>query len=174
MRLNINLKISKRAAIITATVLTLAATATIFYLSQWSHNPLPPEVKRQLGYRVLYPSKTSRIDPASYDYQTDKKTLTFSVNMENQRVVFTEQPAPDNLGQDGQVYYPALGIHPYAQFKTKLGTVALTKFWQSGSLKPVGQSGILASNGTVLIAHSEESLTNAEWKDLFDSLVISK
>jgi hypothetical protein len=41
-------------------------------------------------------------------------------------------------------------------------------------LKPVGQSAVLASNNTFLIAHSEKNLTNAQWKDLFESLKTSK
>jgi hypothetical protein len=65
-------------------------------------------------------------------------------------------------------------IHPYAQFKSNLGQVALTKFWQSGNLKPEGQSAVLASNGTFLIAHSERNLTNTQWKGLFESLKITR
>jgi hypothetical protein len=67
-----------------------------------------------------------------------------------------------------------LGIHPYAQFKSNLGQVALTKFWQSGNLKPVGQSAVLAGSGTFLIAHSEKNLANNQWKELFNSIKITK
>lgn len=89
-------------------------------------------------------------------------------------LVVSQQPAPESLGLNDQPYYPAIGIHPYAQFKTSLGTVALTKFWQSATLTPTGQSAILASQGTMLVAHSENSLTNQQWKSLFDSLKITK
>jgi hypothetical protein len=58
-----------------------------------------------------------------------------------------------------------LGIHPYAQFKTKLGQVALTNSGNPEILKPVGQSAVLASGGTFLIAHSEKNLTNNQWKN---------
>jgi uncharacterized protein YxeA len=174
MRLRINLNISKKVVIVALVILIVATVGSILYLKQSNKNPLPPSIKSHVGYKIIYPSKTGQIDSNSYSYLTDKKTLTFSVNKDGKKIVFTEQPAPEALGSDTQAYYPALGIHPYAQFKTSLGQVALTKFWQSGTLKPIGQSAILASNGTFVIAHSEKNLTNAEWKDLFESLKITR
>lgn len=136
-------------------------------------NPLPSDIKRQVSYGVVYPGKTSEIDAGSYAYRSDASSLTFKVNKFDTKIVFTEQPAPASLGGN-QPYYPALGVHPYAQFNTKLGPVALVKFWQSGSLKPIGQTGFLSANGTLLIAHSDKQLANDQWKQLFDSLKISK
>jgi hypothetical protein len=170
MQLSVRLHISKKAVLITLLALVLASAGTALYLLQDNTNPLPQSVKSQIGYKAIYPSKVSQIDPNSYAYQADGKTLSFIVTTNNAHVTFTEQPAPNTLGSDGQPYYPALGLHPYAQFKTKLGPVALAKFWKAGSLKPVGESAILATGGTLLIAHSDKDLTNAQWKTLFDSL----
>ncbi|HSX45803.1 MAG TPA: hypothetical protein VLG27_02230 [Candidatus Saccharimonadia bacterium] len=155
-------------------IILLIGAGGAFYITHSYKNPLPANIKSQVSYKAIYPSKTKQIDPASYDYRPDQKTLTFIANVAGNNIVFTEQPAPESLGSAGQIYYPALGIHPYAQFATKLGPVALARFWQSGSLKPAGQSGILASGGTFLTAHSDKNLTNTEWKDLFDSLKITK
>ncbi|HEX4774700.1 MAG TPA: hypothetical protein VH234_04235 [Candidatus Saccharimonadales bacterium] len=173
--MRVEIKLSKKwvsAALIL--IVTIGATASILYVKAAPKNPLPSNIKTQLAYQAIYPSKTSQIDSTSYNYQVDRKTLSFNVKAYNNQIVFTEEPAPDNLGSDGQIYYPAIGIHPYAQFQTKLGPVALAKFWQSSSLTPIGQSGILASQGTLLIAHSDNNLTNAEWKTLFDSLKITR
>jgi hypothetical protein len=174
MRLNLSLNVTRKVAVISVAAAVVAAAGAIVLVKLDSKSPVPTSIARQLSYKTIYPAKVSQIDPASYNYQADQKTLSFTVAADNTKVAFTEQAAPDSLGTDGQAYYPALGLHPYAQFKTKLGPVALAKFWQSGSLKPVGESAILASGGTFLIAHSEKSLTNAEWKNLFDSLKISK
>jgi hypothetical protein len=146
-----------------------------FLLFAWHgpNNPLPSEIKDQVSYKVIYPG-TGKINKASYKYQSVDNTLVFNVNDGDNQVVFTQQPAPSNLGSDGQVYYPALGLHPYAQFKSSLGQVALAKFWQSGTLKPIGQSAVLASKGTLLIAHSEKDMSNSQWKAMFDSLKITK
>jgi hypothetical protein len=171
--MHLNIRIPKKALTLLL-VLTIAVSVGVYYSKQYNKNPLPENIRGVVSYKVVYPSNTKQIDSKSFNYQTDKKTLSFKVNTGASNVVFTEQQAPNALGSDTQAYYPALGIHPYAQFKTKLGQVALTKFWQSGNLKPVGQSAVLASNGTFLIAHTEKNLTNDQWKNLFQSLKITK
>jgi uncharacterized protein YxeA len=175
MHLKINLHISRKIAAIVLAVLILAVVGAIFYIKQSNKNPLPPDIKQHVSFKVIYPSSSkAQIDKNSFVYQAKQKVLTFNVDFANVKVAYSEQVAPDSLGSDTQAYYPALGIHPYAQFKSDLGQVALTKFWQSGNLKPAGQSAVLASNGTFLIAHSEKNLTNSQWKDLFKSVKITK
>jgi hypothetical protein len=171
--MHLKIRIPKKALVLLLVLIT-AVLGGVYYSKQTNKNPLPENIRGVVSYKVIYPSNAKQIDPKSFNYQTDKKTLSFKVNTVASNVVFTEQKAPDALGSDTQAYYPALGIHPYAQFKTKLGQVALTKFWQSGNLKPVGQSAVLASNGTFLIAHTEKNLTNDQWKNLFHSLKITK
>jgi hypothetical protein len=175
MHLKISLHISKKAMLITLGILILAGAGMAFYITKSSKNPLPSDIKQHVSFKIIYPtSNSAKVDTSSFVYQAKQKVLTFNVDFANTKVAYSEQAAPDALGSDTQAYYPALGIHPYAQFKTNLGQVALTKFWQSENLKPVGQSAVLASRGTFLIAHSGRNLTNAEWKDLFQSLKITK
>jgi uncharacterized protein YxeA len=171
--MHLNIRIPKKALVLLL-VLIVAVLGSVYYSKQNNKNPLPENIRGVISYKIIYPSSTKQIDSKSFNYQTDKKTLSFKVNTGASNVVFAEQQAPEALGSDTQAYYPALGIHPYAQFKTKLGQVALTKFWQSGNLKPVGQSAVLASNGTLLIAHAEKDLTNSQWKNLFQSLKTTK
>ncbi|MBX4197196.1 hypothetical protein KW801_01410 [Candidatus Saccharibacteria bacterium] len=145
------------------------------YIKDQNANPLPDSLKNQISYKVVYPtSKTGTVDKDSYQYQVDQKTLTYSFNSAETKIVFIEQPAPASLGTGNQVYFPAIGVHPYAQFQSKLGPVALTKFYQSGSLKSAGQSAILVAEGTMVIAHPNQDLTNTQWKVLFDGLKIAK
>jgi hypothetical protein len=175
MRLKLSLHISKKTVILALAILVLAGSGIVFYVNQNKKTPLPSDLKDHVKFKAIYPmSKNSQVDTKSFVYQSKNKILSFDVHFASTKIVFTEQQAPESLGSDTQAYYPALGIHPYAQFKTSLGQVALTKFWQSGNLKPVGQSAVLASNNTFLIAHSEKNLTNAQWKDLFESLKTSK
>jgi hypothetical protein len=163
----------KPVFLIIPAVLVMAVLGAFLVPKLTKSSPIPADIAKQVSYRVIYPSKTHQIAPASFDYEPDQKTLSFIVNHNHKNVVFTEQPAPDTLAANGQVYYPALGLHPYAQFQTNLGPVALAKFWKSGSLDPVGQSGVLATNGVLLVAHTDKNMTNTEWKDLFNSLQLS-
>jgi hypothetical protein len=174
MRLRLSLNIGKKSVFIFCSLFILAGAGAYLFINQANKNPLPENVKTQVSYKVLYPSKTGTIDSSSVNYNAANKVLIFNAKEHGTNIVFAQQQAPDAVGSGTDAYYPALGIHPYAQFTTSLGRVALTKFWQSGSLKPVGQSGVLATNGTFLIAHSEKNLTNAEWKDIFESLKITK
>ena len=174
MRLNFSFNLIKKSILIALAVL-LGVTGVLVAASQLgSENPLPDNIRRQLDYKAIYPAETSQIDKGSYQYRADKKTLSFRITTNGKEVIFTEQSTPDELGRDEQAYYQALSLRPYAQFRTELGNVALVRFWQSGNLEPAGQSAVLAAGGTLLVASSQKGLTNAEWKDLFDSLKISR
>jgi hypothetical protein len=171
MHLKFNFRISKKNLAAVLVVLSLVGIG--IYTNQNSKTPVPDNIKNQASFKVIYPSShVAQIDTSSFLYQEKEKALSFSANFAGTKIVFTEQNAPESLGSDTQAYYPALGIHPYAQFKTKLGQVALTKFWQSATLKPQGQSAVLASSNTFLIAHASKDLTNQQWKELFETVKI--
>jgi hypothetical protein len=175
MHLKINLHVTKKAMLIALSIVVLIGAGTVFYIKQSSKTPLPSDIKEHVTFKVIYPSShAARIDKNSFVYQSKQKVLTFNVSFASKKVAYSEQEVPQALGADTQAYYPVLGIHPYAQFKSSLGQVALTKFWQSSTLKPEGQSAVLASKGTFLIAHSEKNLTNSQWKELFQSVKITK
>lgn len=174
MHVSINLRITKRtlAGFLLVVILCLAGA---FFFTKNLDDPLPASIKKQASFKIVYPSKSvATISRSSYNYQQQQQVLAFSTVYQGANVAFSEQPAPSSLGTGSQVYYPALGIHPYAQFKTNLGPVALTKFWQSGNLQPEGQAAVLVSGGTLTIAHTDKSLTNQQWKDLFDNLKIAR
>jgi hypothetical protein len=156
-------------------MLILIITGGIFFIGHSTKSPLPKDINDQVNFKVIYPSShAAQIQPSSYNYHQQQKVLNFKVNYAGSPIVFSQQPAPRNIGLDTQSYLPALGIHPYAQFDTALGQVALTKFYQSGNLKLFSQSAVLVSQDTLLIATSSKSLTNEQWKSLFDSLKITK
>lgn len=174
MRLNLSVNFSKKALLVSFLAIAVVVVSLLAYKHFSNNNPLPAEINAKLSYKAIFPSDSNLVDTSSFKYDPDHKTLSFKVYLNDKTIVFTEQPTPDELASDTNTYYPALGIHPYAQFETNLGTVALTKFWQSGNLEPAGQSAILASGGTFVIANSQNNLTNAEWKQLFDSLKIAQ
>lgn len=168
-------KLVKIGALVVGAVVLSGAIGFGIYLIKGKRNPLPASIKARVNFQVAYPAvHQAPIDASTYQYQSDQHVLSFKANFAGANLVFSEQPAPKNLGSDTEAYYPALGIHPYAQFKTSLGLVALTKFWESGTLLPTGQSAILASHDTMILAHSDHDLTNQQWKSLFESLKITK
>lgn len=165
----------KKVLIGVCLVALFLVSAELLFFKFHLSNPLPDDIKQQITYKAVYPSaKTGSLNQPGYQYQAGQKTLTFTVHSAEADLAFTEQPAPSNLGSGNQIYFPAIGLHPYAQFQSKLGPVALAKFYQSGDLKPTGQSAVLVSQGTLVIIHSGKDLTNEQWKNLANSLNIGK
>lgn len=168
-------KLSKKTATISVLVIGIILGGFLFYIKQSLANPLPDNIKQSISYKVIYPSsKTATVKQNSYQYQSKDRVLSYKAEAFGVNIVFTQQPLPDNISTGDQAYYPALGIHPYAQFKSKLGSVALTKFWESSNLEPKGQSAVMAAENVLLIAHPDRALSNDQWKQLFDSLKITK
>lgn len=169
------LKLSKKS-VITGVLLLLVLLSTFFYLAKQSYsNPLPEEIKKSLDRKAIYPSsKTAQISYDSYQFDQANKVLSFKAEAYGANIVFSQQPAPDSLSSGDQVYYPALGIRPYAQFQSKLGPVALTRFWKSNNLEPSGQTAVMAVEGILLLAHPDKDLSNDQWKQLFDALKITR
>lgn len=160
-------------ALVAALVVLGVATGVLFYLNNAS-NPLPSDIKNQLSYKAVYPPSGLGTIIDSYQYNQNDRVLTFSLRKFDTKIVFVEQKAPESLGANGQVYFPAIGIHPYAQFQSKIGPAALTKFYKSGNLEQFSQSGVLYSEGTLVWVGSQKNLTNDQWKTLFDGLKVSK
>lgn len=168
-------ELSKKPVIAGILIVAVIVGGLLFFIKQSLANPLPDNIKQSISYKAVYPSsKTATIKDNSYQYQSKDKVLSYKAQAFGTDIVFTQQPLPDNISTGEQVYYPALGIHPYAQFKSKLGTVALTKFWQSSNLEPKGQSAVMAAENVLLIAHPDKALSNDQWKQLFDSLKMTK
>lgn len=156
-------------------LMVACAAAAVIFLSQFSGSvPIPSDIKKQVKYKIIYPPADTITDKGSIEYKAEDDTLTFNAKTAGANVVIVEQPAPDSLSANGQVYFPALNVHPYAQFQSSVGPVALTKFWQVGSLDPGGQTAILAAEGTMVLAKPDKDLTNAEWKDFFNSFKVSR
>ncbi len=174
MRLSLEIKFTKKLMVVLTVIFILIATALALYIKISRADPLPASIKQQIIFKVAYPTGIATVGQSDYKYHPDQKLLSYTIHYAGESITFQEQPAPASLGAGSQVYYPALGIHPYAQFSAPLGPVALTKFYQSGSLKPFGQSAVLATHGTLVIANTTGSLTNEQWKNLFESMKITK
>ena len=175
MQINIRVKITENFALVMAMVIIVVTPGIVFLVLKNRQNPIPTTIRQQASYKLLYPATHEAILPAeSFKYQTDSNVLSYTAQYAGTNIAFSEQPTPDDLGSDTQDYYTKLNIHPYAQFKTNQGQVALAKFWQSGNLKPFGQSAFMVSDGTMLTAHSDKELTNQQWKSLFETIKIAR
>lgn len=154
----------------------LATTLIALYLVFHNGSSLPPDVRSQLDFKSVY-APNSIVEPDSFKYTAQGKTLTFNVSYQGTKLSFSEQPAPSNLANDTGGYFQSLGLHPVAQFISKIGSVAVVNFYTPKTYEPGGQAAVLVTSGTLVIATTvdkQQKLTNDQWKKLFDSLKISR
>lgn len=143
-----------------------------------AHKPrvVPPEVRPKISYRVLYPdTKKYQINPTSWKVVDNDKnpTLSFEVNLNGNKVVFTEQKAPLAYVSDQAAYQRFVGtLRPQANFDTPNGNVSIVNFITAGDYKPAGKSAVLLSNKTLIIAHPDQPLDDTAWYDLMQSLKV--
>jgi uncharacterized protein YxeA len=94
--MHLNIRIPKKVLVLLL-VLIVAVLGGVYYSRQTDKNPLPDNIRGVVSYKVIYPSSTKQIDSKSFNYQTDKKTLSFKVNTGTGNVVFTNKPRQMHL-----------------------------------------------------------------------------
>ncbi len=156
-----------------------AAALVLYILAASSGSPIPKTVSQQANFKTVYPSDDKIVQggKSGYQFQSEQKAIVFKVNYQGAMMSVTEQTAPPNLASDTGVYFSALGLHPVAQFDSKLGPVAILNFYKNKTLEPAGQSGLLVANKTMVIANpidAKTRLSNEQWKNFFDSLKQAK
>jgi hypothetical protein len=134
-------------------------------------NPLPSDIKKQLGVPVIYPktTKNTQVIPNSLKYQSSQRTLTFTVNDEGNNVIITEQPMLSSSTSPTLAYYQSIGLNPVTEIQTKIGLAVLVNFYTTGNYDSVGQNAVLASDGTLLVAHPSKNISAEDWKTFLNN-----
>lgn len=154
-----------------------AALAVILAIHFWPGPPslVPPYVRTQASlahFSIIYPSDFS-IDASSWKYLPDQKSVQFKATKNGTGVVFTEEATPLAYQNDVASYNRFIGsLRPRANFDVPLGTVSISNFVTQGDYQVVGETGILNTNGTLLLAHPDKNVSDDDWRALFESLKI--
>jgi hypothetical protein len=137
------------------------------------HSPVPPNIKKEANFSIIYPDGYT-IQPTSWKYSGSSGSLAFSAQEDNATVAFTEQQVPLAFQNDVAAYNRFIGgLKPLAIFTAPLGTVSLVEFVTSGDFTPEGETGILNADGTFLLMHPNQQLTEDQWRSLSNSLRLS-
>ena len=176
MNISFLAKNSEKIRLLAILILVLAGLGLLIYNRASSDNPVPTDIKKQLSFRTIYPqSPEIKVDTSSFNYQTDQKTLTFTVEYKGNDIVLTERQAPNGLTEAQN--YQSIGVHPYSQIQTRLGLVALTRAYiVEKTYEKQGQLAVLAAKGTLLIATrtGDKELSDNDWLNLFNSMKVYK
>ncbi len=134
-------------------------------------SPVPSAIREQAKFSIMYPAGYTYLNDWAY---TDKdNSVQFTVKKDDYKVVFTEEKTPLEYQNDVAAYNRFIGsLRPRANFDVSLGTVSISNFVTAGDYQVVGETGILNSQGTFLLAHPDTHLTDDQWRALFESLKV--
>ncbi|GAC1502183.1 MAG: hypothetical protein NVS1B10_06860 [Candidatus Saccharimonadales bacterium] len=163
-----------RFSIYVFTILLIGLLSIHWLISKRQASAVPMDVKKQAGFSILYP-KNYTIDLNSWHYSKKENALTFAVNKDKSKLLFTEQKTPLAFQDDQAAYERFVGsLKPFANFKTNIGTVSLTRFISAGDFQQQGQTALLNSKGTFVLVHPSGDLDDQAWRDLFSSIAVEK
>lgn len=155
-------------------VLVIVGLAVISGLGIWRSGQrpaLPSAVAEQLSFGVYFPTtKTTiaRVDKHTISYQASSGLLGYTATLTDGTTVSVNQQAtPESFVDIPQAYEKLVSsLQPYSSFDSINGKVSLThpKELQGG------QSAVMNAKGTLLFARPSKSLTNDQWRQLFNGL----
>ena len=135
-------------------------------------SPVPKAIKIQANFAIIYPRGYS-IDTASWKYLSAEQSIQFTAQKDNYKIVFTEEKTPLEYQDDVAAYNRFIGsLRPRANFNVSLGGVAISNFVTAGDYQVVGETGILNAKGTLVLAHPDTQISDAQWRSLFEALTV--
>jgi hypothetical protein len=133
-----------------------------------SQPAIPTSISKQASFPIFYPTKTTTLQPvrSTINYSKTNNGLSYTVLVNNKKIVVSEQATPDAFSQNGVYDYKLQQANQYDEFSTLAGQIDLTKPKELN-----GQTlAWLNGKGTLTLAHAYQTLTEAQWKLLFNNL----
>jgi hypothetical protein len=160
----------KKLAISAVIVLVIisAAFAVGYYL--WPKPILPSSVTKQVNFTVFVPNeKVTVVNKNSAKYDEKLKLLSYDIVANNIKIVISLQPTPESFTEIPEAYDRVVAsMNEYAKFENNLGVVRLTRPTDLDGK----QVAVLNAKGTLAFIKPESDLTDDEWKDFFNNLVV--
>jgi hypothetical protein len=133
-------------------------------------NPIPGPIRKQLTTTLLVPNGSAVVDRLSATYNSKEKLLIYSVAFAGTKLVVSEQPTPESFVDVPQVYLKVLeGLNNYQSFDVNVGTVHLT---QPKELQGK-QAAILNTKGTLMFVKPAKNLTDDQWRQYFNHILVA-
>lgn len=135
-------------------------------------SPVPLNIRTQAMFSIIYPSGYN-IEGKSWKYNGSQKSVEFVAQKDNYSVTFTEEKTPLEYQNDLAAYNRFIGsLRPRANFDVPFGAVSISNFVTAGDYQVVGETGILNTKGTLILAHPNMQITDDQWRGLFESLKV--
>jgi hypothetical protein len=129
---------------------------------------IPQSVISEAPFAIFYPKPGGHImlQKDSYKYSPSTKQLSFVATYEGHRVVYGEQPTPDQFN-DIPEYYPKLieKLNGYGTVENMLGKFNLTR-----PTEVKHQVAVAYIQGTLMFIQSDDDLSNDQWRRLLATM----
>lgn len=156
------------AAVLLALLIVVVSSLLLFY----DKDPIiPAEIKKHITFQVYIPEKSNLIQTESIKYDETQGILSFTAYRGNNKLYFTQQSTPDPIKDIPQYYAALLGkLNEYSEFKSNIGTVTLTKPKELNG----NQTAVINAHDTLMFIRPEANITDNEWKEFINSLIVYK
>lgn len=161
-------KITSKKLLIALGLGILLAAGGFFYW-QRTTTGIPNKIVKQANFTLYYPEDGAdwRVDRKSLTYSEETRVLSMRLQGPNQAVTINQQATPAAFTDIANYYAKLLDkLHQYSEFQTGIGRVTLTR---PEELKG-GQSAVVSVRDTLMFANPERDMSDAEWRQFFDSL----
>ena len=169
---------SRRRLLLFVIIISIVLTTILFgvlnYANLDNSRVIPSAIKRKISYQVYVPSKQAtewKISSESIKYDDKQGLLSMTIISSNNKLFVAEQNTPAQFTDIPQ-YYPALlsKLSQYSVIQTNLGEVTLTHPKELNG----DQTAVLNSHGCLLFVRPQNNLTDAQWLQFFNTLVIAQ
>lgn len=164
-------QISKKKGVIAlALVALLAGMAAAWALTRPA---ISREIQKKADFTIFYPESGAdwHADRKSIAYNDETKVLSIKLTNGTRSIGLNQQASPAAFTDIPQQFPRMLDkLHQYTEVDTGIGRVTLTR---PEELKG-GQSAVANLRGTLMFANPDKDMSEPEWRELFDSLVVYK
>ena len=146
----------------------LLAGGTTYALHR-STSVIPSDITREATFRIWVPVEGAEgiaVNRDSVQFDHGNGSLTYVVAIDGENVTVSEQAAPETFSQPGVYDFKLQQAREFQTIHTRMGEVALTK--------PAELAGhvvaMIWAGDALLFANPHATLSDAQWKRLFDAM----
>jgi hypothetical protein len=168
------LKITIIISITIIVILSMAVTGYLLFNNHSAQPIIPPDIRQKVTFVIFNPSQIEKIPEWTIDktktaYNAENGVLTMVVNKDDITVIFNQQLEPEAFKDVPTQYARMLNsLNQYREISTNIGAVTLTHPKELNG----GQTAVADKRETLIFAQPNRDLSDDEWKDFFNSLVV--
>ena len=131
----------------------------------------PADIEKKANFSIFYPDQEAldiTVAKSTINYSKQDNGLSYEATVRGKKVVVSQQALPSIFDEKGVYAYKLNQARQFDSFDTSAGEVTLTR--------PSDLNGEVVawdkSKDTLILARTTDDMRKADWKLLFDSMVV--